>query len=122
MAVSEVVSLEVLLEGLKEAWEGRLLLVWGTAAGDGADCSLDAGTTFDGFINWGVVVAGECISVEDAVVGVFMLGGVGGIGLVGGVGDCISKPPLKRIHNRIGIGGYLGLSYAYPIIVYQFLK
>ena len=65
----------------------------GTEAGMGVDCSA-VGTVLDGLIDGGAVVVAECISVEGVAVDVFILGGVGGVGLVGGVGDCISKPPL----------------------------
>ena len=91
---SAVVSVTVLLEVLTEATGGRLLVASGAAAGMSVDCSLDGRTTVDEFIDWGVVVAGACVSVEGTAVDVFILGGVGGVGLVGGVGDCISKPPL----------------------------
>lgn len=87
--VSEVVPFDVLFAELLEVKGGTLLLVdWETEAGAGVDCPLD------GLVDGGVVVVGEDVSVEDPPEEVFILGGVGGVGLVGGVGDCISKPPL----------------------------
>gem|GEM_PF-2778819 len=86
---SEVVSVDVLLVVLTKAG-GRMLLVdSGTGLGMAVDCSLEAGGALDGFTNWGVVVAGVCVSVEGTTVDVAILGGMGGVGLVGGVGDCI---------------------------------
>jgi len=85
---------------------GRLLVDWVIAAGIGVDCSLDV-VVVEG--DWEVVVAGECVSVEGAPVDVFILGGVGGVGLIGGVGDCISKPPFR-------------LFCPYTIIFNHFLK
>ena len=97
IAVSEVAAFDVLLEVLTEAKGGTLLVDWEIELGSGVDFSDDGAgvAAVDEFIDWGVVVAGECVSVEGTVVDVFILGGVGGVGLVGGVGDCISKPPFS---------------------------
>lgn len=89
----------MLFEVLKEANGGRLLVDSGAEAGGGVDCSLDVETALDGFSDWGVFVVEVCVSVDGAVVDVFILGGVGGVGLVGGIGDCMSKPPFRKMYN-----------------------
>ena len=74
---------------------GILSVYAGTKAGIGVDCSIDVSGVIEGIIDWEVVVVGVCVSAEGTAVDVFILGGVGGVGLIGGVGDCISKPPFR---------------------------
>ena len=58
IAVSEVVSVDVLLEVLADDEGGRLLVDSGIEDESGADCSFDIGVT-DELIDLGVVVAVE---------------------------------------------------------------
>lgn len=97
--VSEVVSLVVSGDALTPPRGGRLVTASGAGVvTEGVDGSLVievGGVSLDEIMDWGTVVVGEEVSVEEILVDVFMLGGVGGVGLVGGVGDCISKPPFR---------------------------
>ena len=104
--LSAVVSFEVLVPAVVEASGGRLLGDSETGVDITVGDSLDAGAVFDELIGGGVpvvVMAGVCVSVEGVPVHVFILGGVGGVGLVGGVGDNIGNSPFETKYNKIDI-------------------
>lgn len=69
-----------------------ILVDWEVESGEEeVVCSFDGGGVF------GVTVVVEfegCASAGGAVAELFLVGGVGGMGLVGGVGDSINKTPL----------------------------
>lgn len=95
IAVSDLVSWETLFE-TPAAVMGGMLAADSEFAGDTGVCGC---CFLVGEEVWGVTAVEDCISAVRASEDVFILGGVGGMGLVGGVGACMDKTPF--IKNRI---------------------
>lgn len=92
MVVSEAFVCDVWFDEPEVVMGGILLVDSDVTLGAGGElCSLDGRRV------WDLAVAGGCISAGCNSDDFFILGGVGGMGFVGGVGDCMSKSPFYLI-------------------------